>query len=185
MRLPTLISHLERISSPIEKLAIPVRFPVQGSRTEKASVLRGIWPLIAMLMVGFRSRCYLETDLRPFRLHTSYLIMRFQSVKVVSIFSLSCTPAKPNFVNLRRKHRQVGFEVAIQEVWHYNPIGHHMNHHVPNPRKEFHLREVSRCFERYPNLILCQPYGEVLDRPDQPNHILIIVNSVHLLTTLR
>ena len=111
--------------------------------------------------------------------------MRFQSVKVVSIFSLSCAPAKPNFVNLRRKHRQVGFEVAIQEVWHYNPVGHHMNHHVPDPRKEFHLREVSRCFERYPNLILCQPYGEVLDRPDQPNHILIIVNSAHLLITLR
>ena len=54
------------ISSPIEKLAMPVRLPVQGSRTEKAPVFRGICPLMAMLMVGFRSRCYGQTRFMPF-----------------------------------------------------------------------------------------------------------------------
>ena len=78
-----------------------------------------------------------------FKSHDCYLIVRFQSVEVVSVFPFPRAPSKPDLVNLRREDRQVGFQVAIQEVGHYNPVGHHVDHHVPDPRKKFHL--MWRC----------------------------------------
>ena len=113
--------------------------------------------------------------------------MRFQSVEVVSVFPLPSTPSKPDLVNLRRKNRQVGFQVAIQEVGHHNPIGHHVDHHVPDPGEKFHLFKVLLAFPKAAHLILCQPYGEVLDRSDQPDHFLffILPNPACILITLR
>ena len=79
-----------------------------------------------------------------------YLIVRFQSVEVVSVFPLACSPSKSDLVNLRRQDRQVGFQVTIQKIGHHNPIGHHMDHHVSDPREKFHLLIVSRRFQRAP-----------------------------------
>ena len=69
-----------------------------------------------------------------------HLVVGFQAIEVVSVFPLPRPPSKPDLVNLWGKDRKVGFEIAVKQVRHHNPIRYNMNHHVSNAREQFHLQ---------------------------------------------
>ena len=150
------------------KDAVPVRLPVQGSRTENAGRMR--IETIDQVRSGqvtsglLCAAWYLASPGNVYSgVSEEVLVMRLQSVEVIVVLPLSRHPEKSDILHLGWNDRKVGLHISVQEVGHHYPISHHVNHEVADPGEIFDLQSDGK----YLLVISPSPPACCIPRPHQ------------------